>query len=235
MPQHALTVGSDLYLFYAGWSRRISIPYSNWVGLAVSPISDLRFRKVLPVPVLDRTAEDLLSATGLYCSWTGKCWHGWYASGTDWLDLGERQDPTYDIRECFSTDLIHWTRNGRRILDAVYPDEANTRPWVIQVADRWLMWFCYRRARDFRDGTGSYRIGFAWSDNLETWYRRDDLAGIAVSQTGWDSTMIAYPAIVKVGERYLMFYNGNSFGKTGFGYAEVAEREMLDFAHSLSQ
>ena len=33
--------------------------------------------------------------------------------------------------------------------------------------------------------------------------------------------MICYPHIVKVNNKYLMFYNGNGFGKSGFGYAEL--------------
>ena len=33
--------------------------------------------------------------------------------------------------------------------------------------------------------------------------------------------MIAYPNIVRVGERLLMFYNGNGFGQSGFGVAEL--------------
>jgi hypothetical protein len=32
--------------------------------------------------------------------------------------------------------------------------------------------------------------------------------------------MIAYPAVITVDDRKLMFYNGNGFGREGFGYAE---------------
>lgn len=33
--------------------------------------------------------------------------------------------------------------------------------------------------------------------------------------------MIAYPAVVMDNNRTLMFYNGNSFGFDGFGYATL--------------
>jgi hypothetical protein len=52
------------------------------------------------------------------------------------------------------------------------------------------------------------------------WDRRDDEAGITVSAEGWDSTMIAYPCVLEVDGRRLMFYNGNGFGAEGFGWAE---------------
>ena len=36
--------------------------------------------------------------------------------------------------------------------------------------------------------------------------------------------MTAYPYVVAVGDRYLMFYNGNGFGASGLGYAQSAPR-----------
>jgi predicted GH43/DUF377 family glycosyl hydrolase len=81
------------------------------------------------------------------------------------------------------------------------------------------MWFCFRGSEDFRGGKDSYRIGYAWSNDLLAWQREDDLAGINVSESGWDSEMITYPCVVQVDSQYLMFYNGNGFGTSGFGYA----------------
>jgi hypothetical protein len=42
---------------------------------------------------------------------------------------------------------------------------------------------------------------------------------LELSNEGWDSEMIAYPYIINIKGKSVMFYNGNSFGKTGFGYA----------------
>jgi hypothetical protein len=83
------------------------------------------------------------------------------------------------------------------------------------------MWYSYRGSDDFRDGKDGYRIGYAWSKNLLDWNREDELSGIDVSEDGWDSTMVTYSYVVLVDGLYLMFYNGNTFGKYGFGYAEL--------------
>jgi predicted GH43/DUF377 family glycosyl hydrolase len=83
------------------------------------------------------------------------------------------------------------------------------------------MWFCYRGTQDFRDGSDSYRIGYAWSNDLTGWRREDENAGIDRSAEGWDSKMIAYPCVVQLDNRVLMFYSGNYFGRDGFGYAEL--------------
>ena len=39
--------------------------------------------------------------------------------------------------------------------------------------------------------------------------------------SGWDSQMQAYPAVVTAGGRTYLFYNGNDYGREGFGYAEL--------------
>ena len=47
----------------------------------------------------------------------------------------------------------------------------------------------------------------------------DERAGIDVSPSGWDSESIEYPHVFDhAGMRY-MLYNGNGYGKTGFGLA----------------
>jgi hypothetical protein len=40
-----------------------------------------------------------------------------------------------------------------------------------------------------------------------------------VSETGWDSEMICYAAVITTKYGTTMFYNGNRNGETGFGCA----------------
>lgn len=69
-----------------------------------------------------------------------------------------------------------------------------------------------------RRGT-SYRIGYAESADGLSWRRLDHQDGIEVSDSGWDSEMIAYAYVFDAeGERY-MLYNGNGYGATGIGLA----------------
>ena len=88
------------------------------------------------------------------------------------------------------------------------------------------MWYAYRNARRYRtDRRRSYRIGYAESEDGVRWHRLDDQAGIDVSDQGWDSEMICYPhVVVRAGKAY-MFYNGNMFGATGFGYATLEDQD----------
>ena len=84
------------------------------------------------------------------------------------------------------------------------------------------MFFCYRHAKDFRLNTRrSYRIGYAYSDDLIKWERDDSMVGIDVSKRGWDSDMIAFPHVISLDGKIYMFYTGNQFGKYGFGVANL--------------
>lgn len=222
MPQWVTEKDNKVYLIYAGWSRRETIPYSNWEGLAISYDGGLTFEKCFKGPILDRTRDEILSGTGLFCVESNNQYYGFYANGTKWYNINGKQESAYEIVTTQSKDLITWeNRNGKPILMKKTAEEANTRPTVVKIGGRYHMWFCYRGVRDYRDGIDSYSIGYAYSDDLITWVRDDEKAGISKSETGWDSKMMAYPYVVQVDERFYMFYNGNYFGKAGFGYAEL--------------
>jgi hypothetical protein len=82
------------------------------------------------------------------------------------------------------------------------------------------MYFCYREAIDFRKNKkNGYRIGYAFSNNLVDWKRDDKNVGIDVSKNDWDSDMLCYPHVFRSDDKVYLLYNGNEFGRYGFGLA----------------
>jgi hypothetical protein len=73
-----------------------------------------------------------------------------------------------------------------------------------------------RSAGRIASGTPSARRG-GWDLRLAD-------TGIDVSDDGWDSEMIEYPFVFKHDGLRYMLYNGNGYGRSGFGLA-VASRE----------
>ncbi|MEO7562948.1 MAG: hypothetical protein ABIT07_10155, partial [Ferruginibacter sp.] len=123
-----------------------------------------------------------------------------------------------------STDGISWKKKeGKSIIeDLLNEDECQALPTVLKIANRYHMYFCYREATDFRNNKErGYRLGYAWSEDLVNWQRDD--AGISLSETGWDSEMMCYPHIFKCDNKVYLLYNGNEFGKLGFGIATLAD------------
>jgi hypothetical protein len=111
-----------------------------------------------------------------------------------------------------SRDGIHWDRKGTVVLPLKGGGEfALSKPCVLKDRGLYRMWYAYRGA--------GYRIGYAESADGLSWERLDEKAGIDVSPSGWDSETIEYAYVLDhKGERY-MFYNGNDYGRTGFGLA----------------
>lgn len=222
MPLSLVPLGNGRwYMYYAGWTQRKTIPYHNSIGIAVSDDDGLTFRKLFKGPLLDaRRDEPYFTGTAQVRVEEG-LWRMWYQSCTGWVRQGDRIEPLYHIKYAESDDGIDWRREGCIAIDYATPDEGGICSATIhRGADGFEMWYCHRNAFDYRDNpANSYRIGYAVSDDGIRWNRFDEAAGIDVSATGWDSIMIAYPHFVRYRERDYLFYNGNGFGATGFGFA----------------
>ena len=225
MPSCAIRAGDRVLLYYSGWSRSVSVPYTNATGLAVSNDGGETFEKVSDGPILAKSISDPYSATSPVVLKENDAWHMWYCSGTGWLHVREKYEHVYDIKYAQSEDGMNWRPFGEASIAQRSEDEAVTRPFVITSGDGYHMWFCYRGSNTFRHGEDAYRIGYAHSDDLLHWQRQDDKQGVDRSETGWDSQMAAYPAVVHIGRRTVMFYNGNGFGASGFGLATTESHE----------
>jgi hypothetical protein len=204
--------GESNFLYYIGWNLGVTVPFRNSIGLAISN-TDNGYARYAKGPILDRSTQEPHFCASCCVIPDSDVWRMWYLSCTDWtIDSMNKPRHHYHIKYAESKDGIHWARNGIISIDYANNDEyAISRPSVIRDADCWKMWFSFRG--------DSYRIGYAESENGRNWIRNDSIAGIDVSETGWDSEMIEYPFVFDhKGERY-MLYNGNDYGKTGFGLA----------------
>lgn len=219
MPACAVPVGDQLWLYYSGWNRRITIPYHNTTGLAVSCDRGISFSRAFDGPLLDRTPHEPYMAVTPWVMRDSNSWRMWYVSGLGWQNVNDSLEPVYVIKYADSSDGINWRRPNFLAIPQQHPTEAMARPTVICDGGKYHMWFCHRDSQDFRDGKGSYRIGYAYSADGIMWQRDDKLAGIELSEKGWDSKMMCYPYVIDVDGTLVMFYNGNSFGQTGIGCA----------------
>ena len=122
-----------------------------------------------------------------------------------------------------SNDLLEWEKVNKNIIsDKLNKYEAQASPDVIYFNNMYHMFFSYRQAKDYRlNKNNSYRIGYAYSSDLVNWTRDDSLAGIDVSETGWDSEMVSYPNLFELNKYIYMLYQGNETAKCGFGLAKL--------------
>ncbi|WP_288341652.1 hypothetical protein [uncultured Roseivirga sp.] len=219
-PTGILKRGQEIYLYYTGWSRGGSVPYETWIGLAISRDGGETFSRYSEGPILGKSVNDPYLANGAIVYQQEERVHMIYASARKWIRINKKFEPVYTLKSAESTDGILWSVNADAVLPNLNEDECISRPAIYLVEDNSYLWYGYRRASDFHGGENSYRLGFAIKRGNMPYTRLDHL-GVPLSSKGWDSEMMSYPAVFKRDNELVMLYNGNAFGKEGFGYCQT--------------
>ncbi len=222
-PTNVLRDGNRILAYTTGWNRKVSVSADASIGLAISHNDGDTFEKHGSGPILSASLHEPFLVADAFVRPFGDLYHMWYIFGTKWQKFSalERPDRVYKIAHAISTDGVEWQRNGQPIIaNKLNEDECQALPTVFYRNGLYHMYFCYRQAYGFRENTqNSYRIGYAKSRDLVSWDRDDDAAGIDVSDEGWDSLMQCYPYTFEMDGTVYMLYNGNEFGRYGFGLA----------------
>ena len=207
------SAGGNLYMLFMGWQSPDDGHWRGDIGrLKVNPDLTLQLDSEAPFMGSDETDPISLSYPWVLENQDGS-FSMWYGSTLSW-DAGNGE-MLHVINYASSLDGHHWQRHGLSVPYEIGQAQAFSRPAVIRNNDgSYDMWFSYR------SGAGeAYRIGYANSPEGENWQLDIQNAGINVSSTDWDSDMIEYPYVLNHKGRYYLFYNGNGYGKTGFGMA----------------
>jgi len=223
-PMNVLRHGGLIYGYTCGVNRRVSVPVDSAIGLAVSRDDGVTFQRLGDGPVLAASLHEPCLVADPFVRHYRDTFHMWYIFGAGWKKAAgdAAPDRIYKIGHATSDDGVNWVKEeGKQIIECrLGPDECQALPTVMEIAGRHHMFFCYRHAYDFRNNRErSYRIGHAYSDDLVDWTRADDQMGIDVSETDWDSGMLCYPHVFECEGQVYMLYNGNEFGRYGFGLA----------------
>jgi hypothetical protein len=201
------------YMLFMGWQTPV---HGHWRGdigrLTVTPELSLQLEDETPFMGIDSVDPISLSYPWVHERVLGG-FDMWYGSTLKW-DAGNGE-MLHVIQHATSVEGNKWCRNGLAVPYELGLAQAFSRPTIVASANGdFEMWFSYR------SGAGEkYRIGYAKSEDGKSWNLDLDGAGIDVSVSGWDSEMIEYPFIFNHNGTQYMLYNGNGYGKTGFGLA----------------
>lgn len=196
-------------LYYIGWNPGSTVRMHLFGGLATSRDGGRSFERWSKAPIIERCRTDPFLNTAPWVVRVGDEFRMYYVSGCGWR---HKDLPRYNIKIGFSKDGKTWQREGHVCIDFKDDSEnALARPYVLLEGGIWKMWFAYKGR--------AYRLGYAESRDGINWERYDELAGLGVSDSGWDSEMIEYGSVVTYRDRHFMFYNGNNYGYDGIGLA----------------
>lgn len=198
-------------MYYMGWNLGVHAPWRNSIGLASGDIASAKFERLLAGPIMDRSPEDPFT---LSYPWVMRLaaddWRMWYGSNLSWG--ASSADMQHVIKSARSSNGVNWIRDSQPALGFSFPGEyALARPTVLIRDGKYYMWFATRGER--------YRIGAAYSQDGLCWTRCDDDAGLQPEENGWDAEMVCYPCVFMHQGVIYMLYNGNSYGRDGFGLA----------------
>lgn len=216
--EHGVSIGNCFsvdgknYILFMGWQTYEGQHWRGDVGclivnndLTLSLFSDIPFMGVDEVDTISLSYPWVMkNEIGLY--------QMWYGSTITWNS--GNGEMIHTINYAHSIDGFNWKKEGLAVPYELNIAQAFSRPTVVKDNDSYKMWFSYRGVPGLK-----YRIGYAESKDGIKWIRKDEEAGIDVSESGWDSEMICYPFVFDHGGERYMLYNGNRYGKTGFGLA----------------
>ena len=222
-PFHVSALDNRLYGYISGWSRRKAVAVETSIGISESKDGGLTFNRLGDGPILTSSLHEPFLVGDPFVIRDNDRYAMFYIAGNAWKFTENEEDlqRVYKIRLAFSQDGLRWTPALKNLIpDSIGSDECQALPSVALVGNNYIMSFCYREMSNFRaNGKGAYQLGFAISSNLENWTRDDSLADIGSHKSEWDNGMRCYPNINSMNGRTVILYNGNDFGKNGFGLA----------------
>jgi hypothetical protein len=207
--------GDRLLAYYLGWTVGGSVPFTNFIGLAVADADAAHFERVSAAPIVGRSPENPFTVGYPWVLRRGEGFHMWFGSHLRWGPTG--LEMSHVLKEAHSIDGITWTPDPRIVVPLAGTSDAAefalSRPVVIAERGRQLsMWYACRRPR--------YALGFASSiDGGATWQRDDRAICFLGKPEAWESEERSYPCVFDHRGRRYMLYNGNGYGRTGFGVA----------------
>lgn len=205
------------FFYYLGWNLGVTVPWRNSIGLAVQQCVGSPFEKISVAPIIDRDATDPLTLSYPWVLYENGRWRMWYGSHLSWAT--NRFEMMHVIRTAESTDGITWTKRKEPVLnlEEARGEFAHSRPCVIRYKGIYRMWFSCRYK--------TYRMGYAESkDGLE--WQRDDVIGAlqpSSASSGWDNESVEYASVFTHDNTLFMLYNGNQYGRSGFGLARFCD------------
>ncbi len=213
-----IRVKDKIYMYYIGFQLVKKVKFFAFTGLAISEDNGNTFKRHQKVPIMDRTNTAPYIRAIHSVIYEDGIFKVWYPIDKGWQYIDGTPYPSYNIWYTESKDGINFSREDNILcVDTEGSEYRIGRPRVYKEDGIYKMYY----TRDFIER--KYIAGYAESKDGKFWTRLDNKLGIECSETGWDSKMCCYPVLLSHNDKTYMFYNGNDYGKTGVGYAELVK------------
>lgn len=218
--------GERILAYTCGWSRRTSVSVETSIGVVYSDDNGNTFNRLGPGPILSSSINEPVLVGDGFVRKYNNTYFMWYIFGKVWIKSTDSEPPArvYKIAYATSLDGINWDKEEAKqiVSDVIDENECQALPTVIEHNGIYHLVFCFRHSSDFRTNPKrGYKLGYSYSKDLKNWIRDDAKLNLNLPDEGWDSGMMCYPHLFKVENQIYLLYNGNNFGKYGFGAAKL--------------
>jgi len=205
LPSCLVKNGGDLFMYYIGFKPGGTTRMDLFGGLSISKDGGETFERWSEAPIIERSRANPFINTAPWVVEDGNGgWYMYYVAGIEWVHANL---PRYNIQIGTSSDGKIWTRNGKVAIDFVNDENALARPYVTRDEKGWHMWFSSK---------GEYYLPrYAISADGLNWTRSKEPPVLTPDKNGPDQEMICYPIVLEHGDKKVMYYNGNAYGKEG--------------------
>ncbi len=222
LPTCIVNNDGEYWMYYIGWTPQSTVPYQLSIGLAISK-DGIHFERYSEAPLMSKSLGEAYFLTAPYVIKNVNEWVMYYVSCTGWHMLEGRKEPQYSVKKATSKDGINWRKEDKLLLEYDEVSEAFGRPSIVGLpSGELVLFFCYRKLLGYRnDSKTGYRITHAvWDESEQKWLKRYDESMPLGPPGSWDELMACYGHVFEYLGSYWLLYNGNDFGKAGFGYAQ---------------
>ncbi|MDP3144994.1 MAG: hypothetical protein Q8N66_06310 [Bacteroidota bacterium] len=217
IPSCIMNYNGKKYLYFYGFQLLKKVRFSLFTGVAVSDDEGLTFKRCSQTPLLDRLDKDPFIRSLPFMMEEKNSFSLWYNGVCEWTEVKGKKLPVGNIRRVESNSPLNFSES--EIINCLSPQTNEfslSRPFIFKMDDLYKMLFSVRdRATD------SYKPGYAESKDGKVWFRNDSELKVSESVDDWDKDMMCYTTLTVIDNKNYLFYNGNGFGATGFGYAEI--------------
>lgn len=219
MPSWIIEEKGKLLLYYTGWNKSESASYRLSIGLAESSDQGLTFQRAYPGPILDRGHYDPIWVAMPSVTKDKDVWKMWFISCQEIRQINNHPEPFYCAKYAESNDGRFWQKKEQVCIDFDENTDAIARPCVWKKNDHYYMLHSNRLATAYRtDPSAAYRIELSTSVDGLSWIKSNEFSP-PKADSGWRKMMNAYTAVIATKDnKYLVFFNGDGFGSSGFGY-----------------
>ncbi|RAP27592.1 hypothetical protein DID74_00380 [Candidatus Marinamargulisbacteria bacterium SCGC AG-333-B06] len=210
-----IKVNDKLILYYAGWNAGKDGLFYSSIGMAESTDLGKSFKRVSNAPILSRDEIDPWAVMAPFVIKDNDKWNMYYTSGIKLYKENDTLKSFYDVKLAISDDGYKWKKTGTVCIPLKNDMTNIARANVIKQQNKFLVWFPY-----VSNSTNQYRIGYGESsDGIHFGKFKYDNDLKVTENSTWDNEAVTYPYVFYHNNKQYMLYNGNQFGKTGFGLA----------------